>query len=562
MLFIPIRPRIRLTRLPVLTVAVVLVCLWVHKAQSDNEDAIFASAERYCTPEIARLIEYGQRKFIDDDWPCAMVLGHIYLWNHNSDHLGWHLKTIRESGKPDAEASAEALRHHYEQFVSQVPPYLTAGLVMRSGEWSLARMITSTFSHGDWSHAIGNLFFFVAFSVVVETVLGPWKYIGVFAAMTFGIGFIDNYIHFDHEGRTTLGLSGVVMGMLALAAWFAPRVKIDYFYLVFVYPGMLAFPLWAVAIWYVSWDALDNIRLSQWSATNYTAHLAGAVIALLLGITLFRKQRADMSALIIDEPHPLEEETWLYKFRVLSAMPVVMYLVCLAVLLVASLVLWFVTSFWLQLMMLAPIAIAGYKVWRMGHDDRTDRERLRDALALLERRLYEPAFAAMEALAAGGYTRAQVELGRAYMDGRGTAKLSHRAAEWFRKGVAAGNRDAMFLLGRLVDDGRAYSGERDEHLRLWAEAARKGLPQAAMALAHYYSHRTPAGLDKLEAREKAMEWFAVAGNLYLNAGQREDAAVALAEVGSIDREHTIYKDLEARFRIAPPAPPAGPERGG
>jgi membrane associated rhomboid family serine protease len=561
MLFVPIRPRIRLTRIPFLTVAVVLVCLWVHKAQSDNYAAIFAAAETYCTPEIAAGIEYGQREFIRSDWSCAEVLAHIYLWNHKRDHLNWHLTTIRASGAPDAEATARALETHFDQYVSQAPPILTAGLVMRSGEWSLARMITSTFSHADWSHAIGNLFFFVAFSVVVETILGPWKYIGVFAALTFGIGFIDNYIHFDHEGRSTLGLSGVVMGMLALAAWFAPRVKIDHFYLVFIFPGFLAFPLWVMAIWYVFWDALDNMRLSQWSTTNYTAHLAGALIALLLGITLFRRQRNDVSELVLDEPHPLEEETWLYRFRILSATPVVMYLTMLAVLAAVSLVVWFVTSFWLQLMMLAPVAIAGYKVWRMKNDDRTDRERLHDALGMMERGLYAPAMAAMEVLANGGYTRAQVELGRAYMQGRGTAKLSHRAAEWFRKGVAAGNRDAMYLLARLIDDGRAHSSERDEHLRLWAEAARKGHPQAAMALAHYYSHRTPVGLDKLEAREKAMEWFAVAGKLYLDAGQREDAVLALAEVGSIDRDHTIYKELETRIRLAPVPREAEPEPG-
>ena len=54
---------------------------------------------------------------------------------------------------------------------------------------------------------------------------------------------------------------------MTLAAYFAPKVKIKFFYFYFLFFGVLSWPLWSVAAWYVFWNLWDIHLLARLEAT-------------------------------------------------------------------------------------------------------------------------------------------------------------------------------------------------------------------------------------------------------------------------------------------------------
>ncbi|MEE8388099.1 MAG: rhomboid family intramembrane serine protease [Acidiferrobacterales bacterium] len=545
-MFIPFRPQLKLTRFPVFTLLVAIACIAIYWNQENNEKEVYFSAAQFCTDDITRTVEYTQKNYIKSGWDCTKVLGHIYLWNHSSKHLDWHLNKIRATGDDE---QAQLFEEYFRAFSEQAPRYLTARLWQQIGNWNPLGMISGSFSHASWDHVIGNLFFFVSFSLVVELILGPFLYLFVFLVMALGIGAIDNLANTNLEGTTTLGLSGVVMGMLALAAFFAPKVKINYFYFFFVSFGFWRVPLWAVAIWYISWDIFDNFFSSGWSNTNYVAHLGGALVGFLLGATLFRDKRHWADDLVLDEKSPLQAESWWYRLNIIGTAPVVLYFGLVAYFVAMFLLFNFITSFAVQLFMIAPMVAAGVMIYRSKHSERPDRERYKEALQSLDDFAFPRAVKGLQRLAEGGYTRAQVNLAQMYLEGHGVVKLINKAVDWYRKAAVSGNRDGQYGLGLLLADGRAVRLTEFEEVGWFEKAARQGLPAASMALGHFYER----GKTGEVAKDKAADWYYQAGNDYLKLGLFEDANVALQQLQNIAPDDERADTLAATLRYPPTA---------
>ena len=325
-MFIPYRAKIKITRVPTVTIIVAVVCLLVFWAQQRSWERIEKTAKAFCTAEVAAELERPQREIIQSSFKCHAILLHIYFAGDPEKHLAWHTGKIEAAGDPEAAATLVRL---YRDFASKAPPDITRSLVHRSGSWNPLQLLSATISHASWDHVIGNLFFFVAFAMVVETVIGPVLFLLVFLAMGLGTGALENLLTTTREGGSSLGLSGVVMGMLTLAAYLAPKVKIKFFYFYFLFFGVLSWPLWSVAAWYVFWDLWNNHFWREWSNTNYAAHITGAAMGLILGLTLFREKRHWVAEhLVVDEPALKDDnQSWLYKFNILAATPVVTFFV-------------------------------------------------------------------------------------------------------------------------------------------------------------------------------------------------------------------------------------------
>ena len=544
-MFIPIRPRIKLTRFPWLTLLISIICIAIYITQERNREDIFTSAETFCVPEIARQVEDGQKNYIKSDWSCAEVLAHIYLWGHTSKHLEWHLDTLRKRG---GDVAADALEQHYHRFALQAPHYITSWLWQSRGSWNPMSMVTSTLSHGSWDHVIGNLFFFISFSLIVETVLGYAVYLLVFFVMAFGIGAIDNLVHFNVEAGPTLGLSGIVMGMMALAAYFAPKVKVFYFYLVFIFPGVISFPMWAIAGWYIGWNVLDHIYLRDWTNVNYVAHLGGALVALTLGMTMFRTRRGWADDLIIDEPGLKDvDPSWLSRFRQMTAAPVALYIVAIAYTTVLFLFAYLMSLFSVQLLMIAPIAIASYFIYRSKKSSEPDRIRFARAMQHMAASNYIIGIPLLTTLAEGGYTRAQIELAQAHERGRGVARVDNLAAKWYRRAAESGNKEAQYYLALMQLQGRTVTSDREEPLRWFEKAAKQGVPEAAMSLAHYYARGRGGEYEP----GKACDWYCRAGQLFLQQGRLEDVEVTVREILTMDPNYPQLAALEHALTSKP-----------
>lgn len=217
----------------------------------------------------------------------------------------------------------------------------------------------------------------------------------------------------------------------------------------------------------------------------------------------------------------------------------------------------------------------------------------------------------IEKAASTGLRRAQTNLGLLYMRGQGVQRDLVQARAWLEKGAAGGNPDALYALGRAMEDSEGQAGpdpvraaslyrraaekghalaalryglaladgsgvKRDpaEAQRLLLQAQGSGVPEAALALGDLVA-RTPATRDKA-ANEKIVEaaisWyryaadagvpsaqFKLANAYFAGAGVARDPAQALrwyaraAQQGLPEAEHAL--GIMTMGGVAGPADP-------
>jgi membrane associated rhomboid family serine protease len=544
-MFIPYRAGIRITRIPVMTIVVAMVCLLVYWAQERNEHRLVESARQFCTPAVAADIESAQKSDLHSDLPCWHVLVHTYTDADPDAHLQYHLDQIEAAGD---RAAAEALERDYRAFAAQAPAFLTKRLVHYSGSWNPLQLLSATISHGSWDHVIGNLFFFVAFAMVVETVIGPVLFLLVFLAMGLGTGALENLLTATREGGASLGLSGVVMSMLALAACFAPKVKIRFFYFFFLFFGVLSWPLWSVAAWYVFWNLWDYHFWRDWSYVDYAAHLAGAAMGLILGVTLFREKRHWVAEhLVVDEPALKDDETWLSKFSAIGATPVVMYFVFIyglgAFMIATWLIVTFIHTFAVQLLLAAPAVAAAIQLWRLRRAPTPPWELYQKGLAALDAHNFQEALKILKPLAEGGYTRAQFALGRLYATRPGGYRNDGEAIRWFEAAARRGSAEAQYEVGTRHMHGHQLPKDLDRAAAWLEKAAAQGLGQAAQSLGHLYENM----LGNKGDNDKAIEWYYRAGVAFQKAGQKDDARAVIRHLESLAGRYPTVLVLVARL---------------
>ena len=109
----------------------------------------------------------------------------------------------------------------------------------------------------------------------------------------------DSLVNLGQAPVPSLGLSGVVMGMMALFVYFVPRARISFFYWFIIKVGTLAIPGWLVALWVLGGDMYDNLVRTA-SHTNFVAHLGGALMGLLIGMLVFRQKRHWAQELVLE----------------------------------------------------------------------------------------------------------------------------------------------------------------------------------------------------------------------------------------------------------------------
>lgn len=110
--------------------------------------------------------------------------------------------------------------------------------------------------------------------------------------------------------------------------------------------------------------------------------------------------------------------------------------------------------------------------------------------------------------AEAGDAQAQVELGRAYEDGKGVAQDDVRAVEWFRKSADQGNAEGQNSLGVMYALGRGVPRDREEAVRWYKKSAKQGLAEGIYNVA--ISYFNGEGLE--ENTSLAATWMMAAQN--------------------------------------------------
>jgi membrane associated rhomboid family serine protease len=298
MFFFPFRADINLYKIPLLTIAISLLCIAIYYAQYRNEIDVYAKAETFCEQPHTAAFRRTLLKLsgsADTDSCRDTLLGIHVSQNRKAliKNLANRLGDTPGVANADLRSYyADALSETYSEFSRSVPSLLTTRLWYSPTSWSIDRMLTATVAHGSWWHLIGNLFFFFAFAASVEIILGPLLYLGVFVMLALGTHTVYSLATLTQlDPLPTLGLSGVIMGIVALFAFFIPTAKIRCFLWLFVFFRRISIPAWILAGWYIGWDVYHQSVGEGNSGVNLVAHLSGAAIGLTLGLLFFRAKR-------------------------------------------------------------------------------------------------------------------------------------------------------------------------------------------------------------------------------------------------------------------------------
>jgi membrane associated rhomboid family serine protease len=297
-MFLPYRADLEFTRIPVITWLVCLVCIVVFFKQQQSSRDIAQTAEKYCSQDHPRRFWLTMRKLAGEqaDAACPNIMSAIHTSGHPDEAINrlaehalpWDLMNAAESRA----YTVQQLENAYDDFKWSVRPSLTEQLAYNPASYNVWHMVTAAFAHAGWTHIVGNLIFFVAFATTVEIVVGPLAFAAMIFALAIGTHFCYSLSQVMATApMPTIGLSGVVMGIIGLFAYLAPTARIRCVLWLLVFWRVLRVPAWILALWYVGWDVYSLTHNDGSSHVNFVAHVSGAALGYLSGLVLFRKRK-------------------------------------------------------------------------------------------------------------------------------------------------------------------------------------------------------------------------------------------------------------------------------
>jgi membrane associated rhomboid family serine protease len=308
-LFLPVKPDFQLPRFPILTVLTCVLCIGVFLHQINTWDEYESAFTSFCSDPKGRLTEMVMARIAgsDSDTACFDVLLDI----DTSQDPAATIRIMADSMKPLVGLSAEdsrlyvldKLTDQFRLYQIRVPTYPDNEFAYYTGSWNPITMVTSSFTHGSWSHLIFNLIFFFAFATTVEVLVGGVSFVLVIIAISvFGGAFSSMAASLIGAHYSSLGLSGVVMGMIGLNAYLLPSGAIRCYYWFIVIFGSIAVPAWALAIWYIGWDIYNLFANVNTGVVDVMAHVTGGAAGYLYGVAFLRGKRQQIRALRLVKP--------------------------------------------------------------------------------------------------------------------------------------------------------------------------------------------------------------------------------------------------------------------
>jgi membrane associated rhomboid family serine protease len=288
-LFFPFRVDLELRRTPWVTILVCILCIWVFILQVRSAIAHEDAVAQFCS-SLTRVTQMiiGTLPTQRNTSQCAGVFGLIRN-AEDSDEMIVRMAleagdlSFYEDEDTEQQFIQSRLRTSYQEYLRRVPSNLTDELDYEPLDRQVLNMLTSTVTHGDIYHLIFNLLFFFAFAAAVEVIAGSGWFVGIFAlsALTTSLAYSSN-VAGSAEALPTIGLSGVVMAMMALLAVLAPGIRIRCFFWFVVVVKIFRVPALVLAAWYLAGDliAFDSGANPN---INYVAHISGAATGALLG---------------------------------------------------------------------------------------------------------------------------------------------------------------------------------------------------------------------------------------------------------------------------------------
>jgi len=182
---------------------------------------------------------------------------------------------------------------------AQLARVFTQRHVLRHGEWSPKRMLSSAFLHGGVMHLLGNMLFLIAIGVLLEGAIGPVALLGVYLLGALGSSAASLLWRAGEVGAG-LGASGAIAAMMGAfcVVWGRQPVRFFYWFGV-VFDYVRAPAIWLLPLW-LGWEVYSLLSALD-AGVAFDAHAGGLVCGALIGAGLVAAGRR-RDAFIADAP--------------------------------------------------------------------------------------------------------------------------------------------------------------------------------------------------------------------------------------------------------------------
>ena len=265
-------------RLPLVTFAIMLLCVLAHFRVVGDAEVIDESAERFETA----MLYFADRPYLDPDPRLVPPEMTELLEEYGVEELG--------RGQPST-LQQRALDERTEEWLESLEyePHWSGGLI--PSEIEPLDLVTHAFLHGDWWHLFGNLLFLYFVGPFVEDRWGRLTYAGFYlaGAVAAGLGFALQY---PNLFRPLIGASGAVAAVMAAFVVVHGGAKIRFFYWIFIFFGTFSAPAWFVLLFWFGGELLSAVVVDAAvpggfaGGVAYWAHVWGFVFGLVAALVI------------------------------------------------------------------------------------------------------------------------------------------------------------------------------------------------------------------------------------------------------------------------------------
>jgi len=302
MFFFPYKVDLPLGRIPFFTILISILCIIIYNKQISSTEKIETSLHKFCNQEkndrdFLLSLTSIKNNHLDS---CESIIYYI----HHSPGPDKTIEQLARVAKPIRGLSlnyskqfiASNLHDKYNSINQDLDYNLTDKLAYNPSSYNVFNMLSSQFVHADIFHLLGNLLFFFAFAASIEVVLGAswFMLLTVILSLAVSITYSLSTVGADIS-VPTIGLSGVVMGMIGIFSYLMPSANIRCLFIFIIYFRTFSIPAWLLAIWFIGWDSYELITSDIQSDVNLVAHVSGALFGYMLAALFFRKKKQSIA---------------------------------------------------------------------------------------------------------------------------------------------------------------------------------------------------------------------------------------------------------------------------
>jgi len=302
MLIIPYKADLDLYQTPVVTYVVMVTCVVIFLMQLGSREIVNDAAFSFCRDLNKTSIEKNKLDVMPQSvGGCTSIILQL-------DNMGGTERlrqAIINASEKEADYSEQEtlqyidyLQGHYDDYRLDAPRGLDQRLMFYPDTLNPLSSITSALSHSDWLHIIGNLIFFLAFAPAIEALVGSkWRFILLMIGIGFCCDITYSIVALSNEiAIPSLGLSGVVTGLIGMSAFIMPKARIRTFIWLLFFIWRMSIPAWILALWFIGWDAYTVFSAGgNTGGVNLVAHVSGGIAGYLIGYIWFKQRRDDIA---------------------------------------------------------------------------------------------------------------------------------------------------------------------------------------------------------------------------------------------------------------------------